>query len=146
MRVLLAAVGTVLLVAGCGTQQSPDTPSSTSSGATVISSPADSSPASSTSSEPPLSNVPPPTLQPPTAPPLGPSDQIKPLTLTGSAARQANGCILLSTPTVKVELVGALAADALAHAKVSVVVMPKPTATSSCDVAVVSVQSVTPVN
>jgi hypothetical protein len=65
------------------------------------------------------------------------------LTLTGTAARHAEtGCILLSTTGGQFDLVGPLAASALAHPRVTVVAMPHPEVSSPCDVVTMEVQSV----
>ena len=107
------------------------------------SSPTPSNSSSSSSSEPPLSQIPPPTMTQPVRSPKTPSDSFSPLTLTGSAAKHApTGCILLTTSGGVVELVGPLAASALAHPRVEVVAMPHPEIPSACDVTTMEVQSV----
>ena len=100
-------------------------------------------PPSDGATTPPLSQVPPPTMKPPVSPPKTPSDSFGPRTLTGAAARHApTGCILLTTSGGVVELVGPLAAGALAHPRVTVVAMPHPEIPSPCDVTTMVVQSV----
>jgi hypothetical protein len=100
-------------------------------------------PSSPSSSEPPLSQIPPPTMTQPVPPPKNPSDSLSPLSLTGSAANHApTGCILLTTSGGTFELVGPLAASALAHPRVQVVAMPHPEIESPCGVTTMEVQSV----
>ncbi len=83
----------------------------------------------------------------PTAPSSVPSDVVvKPVTLVGSASRHTSGCVLLSTEGGRFELVGGLAVEALKHPKVSVLAMPQPTMTSSCEATVVVVRSVTAIS
>ena len=100
-------------------------------------------PPSDGATTPPLSQIPPPTMKQPAPPPKSPSDFLSPLSLTGAAAKHApTGCILLTTTGGVVELVGPLAASALAHPRVTVLAMPHPEIPSPCDVATMEVQSV----
>jgi hypothetical protein len=104
-------------------------------------------PAGPSSSEPPLSQIPPPTMAQPPRSPKTPTDALYPLTLTGVASRHAeSGCILLATTGGQYDLVGPLAASALAHPRVKVVAMPHPEITSPCDVVTMEVQSVVAVS
>ena len=75
--------------------------------------------------------------------PKTPSDSFSPLTLTGSR-REARGDRVHPAHDAGgvVELVGPLAASALAHPRVEVVAMPHPEIPSACDVATMEVQSV----
>ncbi len=83
------------------------------------------------------------TMTHPVGSPKTPSDSFWPLSLAGAAARHApTGCILLTTSGGVVELVGPLAASALAHPRVTVVAMPHPEIPSACDVATMEIQSV----
>lgn len=92
----------------------------------------------------PMSSIPPPTMARPTRPPTSPSDQIKAQVLVGAATRTEQGCLILTTDVGSYELVGDLAADALAHPRVRVTGMPHPELVGTCDRVIIAVTEVAP--
>ncbi len=137
---------------GCGSGHMPSDVSSAPLPLTASSTMPSTGPTSGgtvTSSDPtgpgtkrPMSSIPPPTMTRPTAPPMSPSDLVRPQTLVGVAARNTVGCVVLTTDVGAYELVGDLAGDALAHPRVKVTGMPHPERRGSCDLVVIQVTSV----
>jgi hypothetical protein len=81
--------------------------------------------------QPPLSSIPPPTMQRPTTPPAYPSDQFKPVTVSGRVSR-SDGCVDLVTPTIRWTLLGDLAANLEDGVEVEVYGLPSPQLESTC--------------
>jgi hypothetical protein len=132
----LLAVVLLALGSGCG---------SDSSDADASSSDADSSGTSApeTTTRPPLSSIPPPTMAQPPKPPMEPSDQIKPLTVSGTVSR-SDGCVDLVTSTVRWTLLGPAAANLEDGAEVEIYGVPLPQVQSACGDSPLDVREIHP--
>ena len=80
---------------------------------------------------PPLSTVPPPTITQPVPPPTGPSDQYKPITVTGQVVITGD-CVDLLTSTVRWTLLGPAVATLQNGAQVEVNGLPAPEVLTPC--------------
>ena len=79
----------------------------------------------------------------PPKPPTDPSDQIKPLTVSGTVSR-SDGCVDLVTSTVRWSLLGAAAAELAEGAEVEIYGVPLPQVQSACGDSPLDVREIRP--
>jgi hypothetical protein len=120
----LLAVLVLSLAATCGSDSSDGDSTRSDAGSS-------GTPTPEATTRPPLSSVPPPTMTSPPKPPTNPSDQIKPVTVSGTVSRSGN-CVDLVTSTVRWTLIGAVAADLDEGAEVEIYGAPMPQLQSAC--------------
>ena len=120
----LLAVLLLGLAAACGSDSSDADSTRSDAGAS-------GTPTPETTTRPPLSSVPPPTMTSPPKPPTNPSDQVKPVTVSGTVSR-SDGCVDLVTSTVRWSLLGAAAAELEEGAEVEIYGAPMPQLQSAC--------------
>ena len=120
----LLAVLVLSLAAACGSDSSDADSTRSDAGSS-------GTPTPETTTRPPLSSVPPPTMTSPPKPPTNPSDQIKPVTVSGTVSRSGD-CVDLVTSTVRWTLIGAAAADLDEGAEVEIYGAPMSQLQSAC--------------
>jgi hypothetical protein len=171
MALGLLAVLLLGLTAGCGDQGADEsaaadpaatagstgTPSDPATPGPNTAQPAESTPPQSTppastvppadtaapTTVPPLSSVPPPTMAQPVRPPADPSDQFKPVTVTGQVAVSGD-CVDLLTTTTRWTLVGPAAATLQHGIQVEITGLPSPQLQTPCGDAPLQVFEVRP--
>ncbi len=89
-----------------------------------------------------MSSVPPPRAPRPTAPPAGPTDQIKPVTLAGTVVEAVPGCVVLETAGGRWELAGTVPEEFAPGDAVEVTGRPAPEIEGSCGVPVMRVRQI----
>ena len=132
----LLAVLMLALAAGCGSDSSDADSTRAGTGSSET-------PAPETTTRRPLSSVPPPTMTSPPKPPTDPSDQIKPVTVSGTVSR-SNGCVDLVTSTVRWTLIGAEAANLEDGVEVEIYGAPMPQMQSACGDSPLDVREIRP--
>jgi hypothetical protein len=133
LAVLLLAMG-----AGCGGDSGEADDAATGSEAGSSGTP---TPESTT--QPPLSSIPPPTMSQPPKLPTDPSDQLKPVRVSGRVSL-SDGCVDLVTSTVRWTLLGDLAANLEDGAEVEVYGLPSPQLESTCGDSPLAVREIRP--
>lgn len=127
---LLCLLGSVVLASGCAPQQQPPRAESSTS-------PPPSSPSGTPETpEPSESESPLPTLTSASRPPGGPSDQVKPLTVSGTVQEGVEpGCVVLVADDTQVSyvLVGAMARRLEMGSSATVRGLPDPNLVSTCN-------------
>lgn len=132
----LLAVLLLAVAAGCGSDSSDADSTRAGTGSS-------GTPAPETTTRPPLSSVPPPTMTSPPKPPTDPSDQIKPVTVSGTVSR-SDGCVDLVTSTVRWTLIGAEAANLEDGVEVEIYGAPMPQMQSACGDSPLDVREIRP--
>ena len=79
----------------------------------------------------------------PQKPPTGPSDETKPVTVTGTVSR-SDGCVDLVTSTVRWTLLGPAVADLEEGAEVEIYGVPIPQVQTSCGDSPLDVREIRP--
>jgi hypothetical protein len=155
MRVLF---GSALLLAfgatACGGNDENRTGAGASDAPSSTDAPADSEgPSTSTTpptpdvSEPlprPKATVPLPVTPPPTKPPSGPTDRLKPITVTGTLAEPVPGCLVVEADNGRWELAGALPEAFTVGDRVEVAGRPAPEVEGACGAPVIRIREVRP--
>ena len=131
LAVLLLALG-----AGCGSDAGDTDTAGSDAGSSVT-------PTPETTTRPPLSSIPPPTMTSPPKPPTVPSDQIKPVTVSGRVSR-SDECVDLVTSTVRWTLLGTAAANLEDGAEVEIYGFPLPQVQSACGDSPLDVREIRP--
>jgi hypothetical protein len=131
LAVLLLALG-----AGCGSDAGDTDTTGSEAGSSVT-------PTPETTTRPPLSSIPPPTMTSPPKPPTDPSDQIKPVTVSGRVSR-SDECVDLVTSTVRWTLLGTAAANLDDGAEVEIYGVPLPQVQSACGDSPLDVREIRP--
>lgn len=125
------------LAASCGTESGDE------DGSTSGQSDAAPTPSPVTTTPRPMSTIPPPTMARPASPPTYPSDQVKPVTVSGRVTRSGE-CIDLVTSTGRWTLLGDAAANLEDGAEVEVSGLPMAQMETRCGEAPLSVREVRP--
>jgi hypothetical protein len=158
---LVAALGVV----ACGGDGGNRTGTGSSDATSTSEEPADSTSTSttsttgpdttSTSSAPPPSEAEPPLRRPkpsvplsvtppPIKPPSGPTDRLKPVTVTGTLAEPVPGCLVVEADNGRWELVGTVTEDLGEGDRVAVTGRPAPEVEGACGAPVIRVREVRP--